>query len=251
MYEKRKNTLSSILKSDKKLNPARREQINGAIAEIDSLLKAIETLREQEIHDNQKLDAKTSLDISKGMFHRIKGNLQSRFDSSETKKNLTLLFLKKCETRVRYELYSKIAKSEGLEKIAHIFREFSEQEKEHAQLVFKHLHWDRATKENVLESADTERQSHSKLYDESEDTARKEKFNEIADLIKELSVIDAEHERRFLSLLKILHENKIFISDNAVRWKCRNCGFQIESREAPLKCRVCKQSRAFFEMWKE
>jgi rubrerythrin len=251
LYENRKHTLTETLRSDKKLTVARREQMNGAIAEIDGLLKAIETLREQEIYDNQKLDAKTSLNLNKGLFNRINERLQTRFDNSETKKNLMLLFLKKSETTARYELYSKIAKTEGYESIGHLFREFAENEREHSKIIFKHLHWDRKTKENILESADIERQCHDKMYKEFEDTARKEKFNEIAEFIKELSEIDAEHEKKLLKMLKIMHDNKLFNSENVVRWKCRNCGHMSDGKEAPKKCKVCKKTQAFFEIHKE
>ena len=250
VYEKRKLTLESTLKSGK-LSTQRRDQINGAIAEIDSFLKTIDTFREQEIEDNKKLDAKNSLDISKGLFKSIHDKVKSKFDSSETRKNVMVLFLKKCETTIRYEFYSKLAKSEGYESIAHIFRELSDQEKEHAKILFRYLGWDGRTKLNILESADIERQCHSKMYDEFEDTALKEKFKEIAEFIKDLSEIEAEHEKKLLRLMKAMHDNRIFTSESIVRWRCRNCGHILDAKEAPKKCRVCKKTQAFFEVHKE
>ena len=134
---------------------------------------------------------------------------------------------------------------------AHVFKEFSEHEKEHARIIFRYLGWERKTKENLIESADLERQCHSKLYDEFEDTATKEKFRDIAEFIGDLSGIEAEHEKRFLRLLKALKENKAFAQDSVVRWKCRNCGHIIDAKEAPKKCKVCKKSQAFFEVHAE
>lgn len=250
LYEKRKNTLNDLLK-DTKIGMIRKEQINGAIAEIESFLKSIETFREQEIQDNRKLDAKTSLNISKGIFKSINDKLKSRFDNSQTRKNLMLLFIKKCETSIRYEIYSKLAKNEGYESIAYTFKECSDNEKEHAKLLFKYLNLDNKTRDNIIDSADIERQYHSIMYDEFEDTASKEKFKDIAEFIKELSDIEAEHEKKFLKLLKIIHENKMFIADSIVRWKCRNCGHVTDSKEAPKKCKVCKKTQAFFEIHKE
>ncbi|GIU70378.1 MAG: hypothetical protein KatS3mg002_1614 [Candidatus Woesearchaeota archaeon] len=250
LYEKRRHTLSELLK-DKKLNARRRDEINGAITEIDGFLKTIDTFRDQEIEDNRKIDKKTSIDISKNIFRSIHEKIKSRFDSSQTRKNLILLFLKKAETTLRYEFYSKIAKKEGYESIAHIFKEFSEHEKEHARILFKYIGWDMKTIYNIMESADIERQCHSKMYEEFEDTAHKEKFKDIADFIKELSEIEAEHEKKFLKLMKIMHDNKLFTAETIVRWKCRNCGYITDSKDAPKKCKVCKKNQAFFEIHKE
>lgn len=58
IYEKRKANLVELLEKNPRLDPARQHQIYGAICEIDILLKTIDHLREQEIHDNYKLDRK-------------------------------------------------------------------------------------------------------------------------------------------------------------------------------------------------
>jgi len=58
LYEKRKANLIDLLEKNPKLDPARQHQIYGAICEIDVLLKTIDHLREQEIQENTKIDAK-------------------------------------------------------------------------------------------------------------------------------------------------------------------------------------------------
>jgi len=58
LYEKRKMNLVELLEKNPKLDPARQHQIYGAICEIDILLKTIDHLRQQEIEENIKLDAK-------------------------------------------------------------------------------------------------------------------------------------------------------------------------------------------------
>jgi hypothetical protein len=59
LYEKRKMNLVELLEKNPKLEPARQHQIYGAICEIDILLKTIDHLRQQEIEENIKLDAKS------------------------------------------------------------------------------------------------------------------------------------------------------------------------------------------------
>ncbi len=58
LYEKRRQSLVSLLEQHPKLDPARQHQVYGAICEIDILLKTIEHLREQEILDNFELEAR-------------------------------------------------------------------------------------------------------------------------------------------------------------------------------------------------
>ena len=58
LYEKRKMNLVELLEKNPKLDPARQHQIYGAICEIDILLKTIDSLRQQEIEDNMRLDSK-------------------------------------------------------------------------------------------------------------------------------------------------------------------------------------------------
>jgi len=58
LYEKRRSNLVSLLEKNPKLDPARQHQIYGAICEIDTLLKTIDHLREQEIQENFELEAK-------------------------------------------------------------------------------------------------------------------------------------------------------------------------------------------------
>jgi hypothetical protein len=58
LYEKRRANLVGLLEKNPKLDPARQHQIYGAICEIDILLKTINHLRDQEIHDNFELEAK-------------------------------------------------------------------------------------------------------------------------------------------------------------------------------------------------
>ena len=59
MYEKRRQSLVVMLEKNSKLDPARQHQIYGAICEIDMLLKTIDHLREKELDDNYKLEAKS------------------------------------------------------------------------------------------------------------------------------------------------------------------------------------------------
>jgi rubrerythrin len=253
MYEKRKNTLTDLLHKDTRLDRSRKDQIMGAIAEIDTLLKAIDKLRDQEIEDNRRLEI-LSLDIKKlnplniPVIKKISDKIKIKFEQSKTKHNLMHLFIRKCETTTKYALFAKYAKQEGYEHVSKLFSEFSDQEREHAKAIHKFLNLDRSTPENIKESAGMEQLFHNKLYIEYEETAKHESFSEIAEFFKELSDIEAEHEKTMLKLLKNFHDKRLFKHDQTVRWKCKNCGYIIESKEAPRKCKICHATQGHFSV---
>ena len=58
---------------------------------------------------------------------------------SRTEKNLLAAFAGESQARMRYSFFAGVAKKEGYEQISGIFQETSDNEREHAQLFFKHL----------------------------------------------------------------------------------------------------------------
>ena len=62
---------------------------------------------------------------------RLKGTL--------TEKNLLKSFAGESQARNRYTFFASVAKKEGYEQIAGIFHETADNEKEHAEVFFKHL----------------------------------------------------------------------------------------------------------------
>ena len=61
------------------------------------------------------------------------------FKGSQTEKNLLAAFAGESQARNRYTFFADQAKKEGYEQISSIFLETADNEKEHAELYFKHL----------------------------------------------------------------------------------------------------------------
>src|SRR5208283_4459776 len=61
------------------------------------------------------------------------------FVGSQTEKNLLAAFAGESQARTRYTFFASVARKEGYEQIASIFEETLANEKEHAELFFKHL----------------------------------------------------------------------------------------------------------------
>jgi len=186
---------------------------------------------------------------------------------SETAKNLLKAFAGESQARNRYTYFASVAKKEGFEQISAIFLETAENEKEHAKIFFQYLkELDGealeitasypagkigTTKENLLASANGEKEEWSELYINFEKIARKEGFKDIADSFKQIAEVEEKHEKRYRRLLKNVEEKKVFKKDKVVKWKCRNCGYVHEGKEAPDICPACKHPQAYYEVLEE
>jgi rubrerythrin len=170
---------------------------------------------------------------------------------SKTEKNLWAAFAGESQARNKYTYYASVAKKEGYEQIAAIFNETADNEKEHAKLWFKFLNGIGDTKANLKAAAAGENYEWTEMYKQFEQEAREEGFDEIADFFHEVAEVEAEHEKRYLALLKNLEEGKVFKKDEVVKWRCRNCGYVHEGKEAPEVCPACAHPQAHYELLAE
>jgi len=183
---------------------------------------------------------------------------------TRTEKNLLASFAGESQARNRYTYFASVAKKAGFEQIAAIFLETAGNEKEHAERFFKLLEGEDVeitasypagvigdTAANLRAAAAGEKLEWGKLYKEAEETAREEGFEEIAVQFKEIAEVEEQHEKRYRKLLENVEENKVFKKDTVVRWKCRNCGYVHEGKEAPGKCPACAHPQAYYELLSE
>jgi len=180
---------------------------------------------------------------------------------TKTEKNLLASFAGESQARNRYTYFASVAKKAGYEQIAAIFLETAANEKEHAKRFFKLLEGGELeiqasypagvisdTAENLAASAAGENLEWTKLYKEAEDVARGEGFEEIAKQFKEIAEVEEEHEKRYRKLLANVKGGKVFKKDSIVKWKCRNCGYVHEGKEAPDECPACAHPQSHYEL---
>jgi rubrerythrin len=180
---------------------------------------------------------------------------------TRTELNLLKSFAGESQARNRYEFFASIAKKEGYEQIAAIFMETSNQEKEHAKRFFKFLEGGMTeitatypagiigkTKENLKAAAEGENEEWTDLYPHFAEVAKEEGFPEIAAAYKMIAKVEAEHERRYLKLLQNISEDKVFVKDGKVWWKCLNCGYVYESEKALENCPACLHPKAYMQV---
>ena len=168
---------------------------------------------------------------------------------SRTEKNLQTAFAGESQARNKYTYYASKAKKEGYEQIAAIFLETAENEKEHAKMWFKYLHDGKvpSTVENLKAAAEGENFEWTEMYKEMAEVAREEGFEEIAQKFELVGQIEKEHEARYLALLERVKSETVFVAEDVIIWKCRNCGHIHVGKEAPKVCPTCNHAKSYFE----
>jgi rubrerythrin len=186
------------------------------------------------------------------------------FNGSQTEKNLLAAFAGESQARNRYTFFASVARKEGYEQIAAIFDETLANEKEHAELFFKHLKGGiveikasypagviASTAENLKAAAEGEKLEWGTLYPNFADVAQQEGFPDVANTFRMVAKVESYHERRYNKLAESMQQGQVFKKDQPIKWKCRNCGYVFEGTQAPDKCPVCAHPKAYFEVWVE
>lgn len=187
-----------------------------------------------------------------------------KIKGTETEKNILKAFAGESQARNRYTYFAKVAKKEGYAQIEAIFEETANQEKEHAKRLFKFLEGGEleitasfpagkigSTVENLKAAAAGENYEYSTMYPEFAKVAKDEGLPEIAHVFESIAVAEQYHERRYKGLVANIESGKVFRKDGAVTWRCRNCGYLHDGKEAPGVCPACAHSQAYFEEYCE
>lgn len=183
---------------------------------------------------------------------------------SQTEKNLLKSFAGESQARNRYTYFASVAKKAGFEQIAAIFLETADNELEHAKKFFKFLEGGAVeitatypagvigdTAANLAAAADGEKEEWTVLYTNFAKIAKDEGFDEVAIIFKEIAEVEEQHEKRYRALLRNVKGGTVFRKDIPVKWRCRNCGYVHEGKEAPLKCPACSHPQSYYELLAE
>ena len=154
---------------------------------------------------------------------------------TRTEQNLLKSFAGEAQARNRYTYFAGVARKEGYRQIEAVFLETADQEKEHGKRFFKFLEGGDleitaafpagvigTTAENLKAAAAGEHCEADVLYPEFAKVADEEGFAEIATVYRNVSKAE-------------------------IYWQCRNCGFVIKAKKAPVKCPACAHPQEFFE----
>lgn len=178
---------------------------------------------------------------------------------SQTEKNLLIAFAGESQARNRYTFFASKAKSEGYQAIGKIFLETADQEKEHAEMLFKFLEGGDleitasfpagkidTTLENLKAAAFGEHEENTEMYPKFAGIAASEGFTSIAEILKNIGYAERYHEARYRALIEAIENDTLFKQDNIVMWRCTNCGNWEIGTEAPDLCSACLHPKGHF-----
>jgi rubrerythrin len=187
--------------------------------------------------------------------------MEKSIKGTQTEQNLLKAYAGESQARNRYEFFAKKAKEEGLEQIAEIFMKTALQERSHAKRFFRFLEGGDVqiiatfptgkigtTAENLKAAARGENEEWSTLYPQFAEVAINEGFHEIAIVFKLIAKVEAEHEKRYLKLLKNIEDGTVFERKEKVRWVCMHCGYVHEGEKALEICPACLHPKSYFEI---
>lgn len=179
---------------------------------------------------------------------------------TQTEKNILAAFIGESQARNKYTFWASKAKEDGFVQIQQIFLETADQEKEHAKRLFKFLEGGEVqlstsagagvigtTLENLKAAAGGENHEWQHMYPDFADVAEKEGFTEIAAVMRNIAIAEKQHAKRYEAFINRLEENSMWVREDAITWRCINCGFIYVGKEAPSKCPACAHGREFFE----
>ncbi len=183
---------------------------------------------------------------------------------TKTAENLLKAFAGESQARNRYTFYASVAKKEGFVQISNIFLDTAANEKEHAEIFFKHLSKFfkgeaievtagypaglGTTAENLEYAANGENEEWTELYPEFARIANEEGFKDVAASFTLIAQIEKHHEERYRKLLDNVKSNKVFEKDEEKLWICSNCGHIHKGKNVPDKCPTCDHDKAYFQL---
>ncbi len=190
--------------------------------------------------------------------------MEKSLKGTKTEQNLLKAFAGESQARNRYEFFVKVARQEGYQQIANIFQKTADQEKQHAKRFFKFLEGGECeitatypsgkigtTAENLKAAAMGENEEWTLLYPEFAKIAMEEGFPQVATAFKMIAKVEAEHEKRYLKLLKNIEDGTVFKKGEKVKWVCTNCGYVHEGEKALDNCPACQHPLEYFELYEE
>ncbi|RRD94224.1 rubrerythrin family protein [Clostridiales bacterium COT073_COT-073] len=187
---------------------------------------------------------------------------------TKTAENLLKAFAGESQARNRYTYYAGIAKKEGFIQISNIFTETANNEKEHAEVFYKHLANDFKdemieingacypialgnTLENLISAANGEQEEWTELYPEFAKVAEEEGFKAVAASFRLIAEIEKHHEERYRKLADNVEKQQVFTKTEEKMWICSNCGYITTGTSAPKICPACKHAQEYFELFVE
>ena len=176
---------------------------------------------------------------------------------SKTYLNLAKSYAGECMARTRYEFVEYGARNEGFKFMSELIDTIAYQEFNHARMLYTFIQtandgiidnieicsgFPFREKWNLLENLRLAAEDEAKevdAYEEYAKVADKEGFTDIAGLFRNIMQSERCHQKIFNQLYTQMKDGTLYKKNYIVKWKCADCGYEQEGKEAFTDCPLC------------
>lgn len=189
-----------------------------------------------------------------------------KLKDSKTFLNLAKAYIAECSARTRYEFCEYGFRMNGYEAIATLIDRIAYQEFNHARVLYTKLQdAEMPVIENIevtlglpfkekwnmldnLKYLMQDELDEAVAYDEFEQIAQEEGFEEIAHLFNMIGEVEKTHAKVFKELYNQMKDKKLYKKAKQVAWVCPSCGYVSFEKEAWETCPLCQAKQGYCEV---
>ncbi len=189
----------------------------------------------------------------------------TKFENTETFKNLARSFAGECQAGMRYQMIAKLAMKEKLKTLSDAIRVIAKNETLHATQFFNKIIEKGGNRDNIEFDAGypfhlgtlaeglkfaavDERNETDEIYPAFAVTAEKEGFEDIAALYRMVAEVEAQHKIVFEYLHNAVRSGTLYKSESPILWICSECGHMHVATEAWKICPLCKAEQGYVDL---
>ncbi len=189
----------------------------------------------------------------------------TKFENTETFKNLARSFAGECQAGMRYQMIAKLAMKEKLKTLSDAIRTIAKNETLHATQFFNKLIEKGGNRENVEFEAGypfhlgtlaeglkfaavDERNETQEIYPAFAVTAEREGFEDVAALYRMVAEVEEQHRVVFEYLHEAVKNGTLYKSETPLLWVCSDCGHMQVATEAWKICPLCKAEQGYVDL---
>ncbi len=189
-----------------------------------------------------------------------------KFEKSETYKNLARGFAGECQAGARYQFLSKQCLNEGYNFLSNTVKTLAKNEMAHAKTFFDQI-VNNSSKvvtnidinagypfkfgtliEHFKYTMEDEKLEADKIYPSFADVARKEGFEDVAEIFDRVASVENCHYMLVKQIYEGLNNKTLYESKTPIKWKCSNCGNEHTQNKAWKVCDLCSMPQGYVEV---
>ena len=192
------------------------------------------------------------------------------FNKSKTKQNLARAFVSECIDGARYQFMAKDAKAKGYGYIYKQMKLLATNEMAHAAVFYDFILCEGKKGEkcncdggrieicasypftnyvlpNSLNlTSETEKHESAQTYKEFEEIAMEEGYKDVAKAFHHVVQVENCHHLMLKEYYDKMTTDTLYRTPEITKWKCSNCGTEIEDVEAPSPCPFCGYEQGYY-----